>query len=208
MNLAELREKVRLRMGIAPNDPLFSTPVVNSAVNDALVTIAEERDWPWLATSATTTLTSQVMTVPSDWTKTMSIRIGRDSYLNPVTLSDFEERYPDSTITGLPHVYVPFGESILVGPAPDSTYTVEHRYYRSEPELEQDTDVPLMPDALSLGVVEAACVLLWRRAGDTDKAEQAQRSYDAWRTRSYDKLRRSRGPLRIKIRRGSMLGGS
>ena len=206
MNLAQLREKVRLRMGVTQDDPLISAASIDSAVNDAVAGIAEERDWPWLLTSTTfvTVAGTGSYTPPVGWAKTFSLQTADSFLLEQVQIMEIEQAYADPSDRGVPCVYAEAGGELLLRPVPDNAYTVTHRYYRDEPTLTDNDSEPLLPDGLALAAVEGACALLFRRSGDMQSAEACRSEYERWLKRAYDKQLRTKGSMSVRVRPGAL----
>ena len=85
--------------------------------------------------TGTTTNGNQYLSLPSDWLSTFSMAV-----IDPVT-QDYEyllnkdvnyirAAYPPPTSTGKPAYYAIFDDAtMLLGPTPDDTYTIELHYY-------------------------------------------------------------------------------
>ncbi len=95
-------------------------------------------DLPVLRKNATGTLTTsnKYLSTPSDFLSTYSIAVidgdGVYNYLLNKDVNFIREAYPTPTSTGLPKHYSMFDvDSIIVGPTPDSDYSVEihYKYY-------------------------------------------------------------------------------
>jgi len=84
-------------------------------------------------TGAVTT-SNKYVTLPTDWLATYSLAVvdgdGAYSYLLNKDVNYIREAFPTPTDTGLPTHYGTFDKnSLIVGPTPDSTYTVELHYF-------------------------------------------------------------------------------
>jgi hypothetical protein len=92
---------------------------------------------------------NQYLALPLDWLSNYSIAIidttGNYNYLLNKDVNFIREAYPAPTTTGLPTYYALFGNqlsnleelTVLLGPTPDSNYTVEMHYYYYPPTLVQ-----------------------------------------------------------------------
>lgn len=104
------------------------------------VALAEERiyssaDLPVLRKNSTGTLTTsnQYLSVPADYRYTYSLAVisaaGAFSYPVNKDVNFIREAYPNPTSTGVPKYYADFDEgTLIVGPSPDSGYSVELHY--------------------------------------------------------------------------------
>ena len=115
---------------------------------------AEERIYrsvqiPELRKNATaiTTTGNQYLARPSDFLSVFSLAVvdgsGNYSYLYDKDVNFIREAYPGPTTQGLPKYYAQFdGDqtgvtegNFILGPTPDSTYTVELHYYYDPPSI-------------------------------------------------------------------------
>lgn len=119
---------------------------------DTFITQAEQRIYnsvllPNLRKNVTGTLTAnnKYLSCPGDYLATFSIAVidnGSYRYMLNKDVSFIRESYPDPTDTGLPQYYAIFGPTVtsnppvitnelsfILGPTPDSNYSVELHYY-------------------------------------------------------------------------------
>ena len=80
-----------------------------------------------------TTASNKYLAVPTDYLYTHSLAVidsnGDYQYLLPKDVNFIREAYPNPTATGLPQHYGQFASDCLIlGPTPDSGYTVELHY--------------------------------------------------------------------------------
>jgi hypothetical protein len=94
-------------------------------------------DLDYFRKNVTSTLTSsdQFLTVPSDYLASFSLQItasGSESFLLQKDVNYIREYTPAASTTGLPKYYARFDENnFILGPTPDSNYTIElHYFYR------------------------------------------------------------------------------
>ena len=112
-------------------------------VQEAEARIFNTVQFPSLRKNATGTLTAsnQYLSAPSDYLSTYSLAVidgsGTYSFLLNKDVNFIREAYPTSTATGLPRYYALFGPqysypnelSFLLGPTPNSAYSVELHYF-------------------------------------------------------------------------------
>jgi hypothetical protein len=190
-NLAELRKRVHWRTGRAVSDD-----ALNSYINEALATLAAERDWPWLQRTATVTLVDGQSTygVPADYVRTRSLGDSLEE-LDHVAVRDLEDS----------DGYTVEGDQLLIRPTPRGTRTLTHRYQAAPTDLIDDTDEPDLPAGFEGAVVAYAAYLTYARMGGEAKwdraAERAFVDYQRWVKRLVNE-RRYTGPDRIRVRPG------
>jgi hypothetical protein len=106
---------------------------------------------PALRKNVTGTLTSgnKYVSLPNDWLSNYSFAVidasGNYTYLLNKDVNFVREAYPNPTKTGLPRYYALFGSqytdinemSLILGPTPDSSYSVEMHYYYYPPTIVQ-----------------------------------------------------------------------
>ena len=205
MNLSQLRDAVRTRIGVPNADTFYTDQVLTDLVNEALQAVASDADWPWLqiSTTLTTAAGDGDYDTPADWTETRSLCIDGYDAMEYRTLGEIRE-YP-STVTGVPAVYTISGDDILLRPVPSGVFTVQHDYVKNEQTLVTDADVPLMPTQFRYSVVAFACHLAYLRSGDVQRATAALADYGSWKQRMLRQRRRSAGPLRVRVRPGGAI---
>jgi hypothetical protein len=196
VNLGQLRVAVDQRTGIGL-DPV----AVNHFVAEALDAISAERDWPWLeqARVFTTAAGQDSYPVPSDWARTVSLRVGgREPLYRAASVDDLDYDDPELS-AGEPDAFAVFGGQLVLRPVPDRIEVVTHRYQRRERELALDTDEPLLPATFHHAIAELAAALVCRRRGDAREASFAA-SYGAWRSRMIAEAARQRPKARVRTR--------
>lgn len=211
MNLGTMRTAVYTRIGLPSTDTFYPSTVVNDFLNEALQAINNEEYWPWTQATATisTVAGTAAYAVPTDWKATKQLFI---SGFTPLALSNLAD-VDYVTQQGQPVAYVVFGDQIILSPTPDGVYTVTHQYQKMEPTLTLDSDTPLMPAEFHYAIVAFAAHLAHMRSGEVDyyrgnitgKAAAALQEYNQWLARMRDARRRSTGPLRPRIRPGSLI---
>jgi hypothetical protein len=213
MNLAQMRDAVRTRIGVPAGDSFFSDPTLTDLVNEALQAVAAEADWPWLQTSTTfsTVAGTGSYTPPADWGQTRSLCIDGYDAMDWRSLSEIREYL--STQRGVPTVYTVSGEAILLRPTPGAVYVVTHDYLKGEPTLVSDTDTPVMPSQFHYSIIAFACHLAHARTNEigsyrgviTGSAAASLSQYKGWLERMMSARRRTSGPIRVRVRSGSIL---
>jgi hypothetical protein len=205
LNFAQLREAVRTRIGVPPNDSYFTDVVLSDLVNEALQAITAEADWPWLEldTTFTTVAGTDTYTPPADWTDTRVLGIDGQDAMEWRPLAEILEE--PTTHRGMPSRYTVSGEKLILRPVPDGAYTVRHHYVKNEQTLVTDADVPLMPTQFRYAVAALAAHLALMRSGDTARAASQLAEFQGWLKRMMQQRRRSRGPLRVRVRAGQVI---
>lgn len=202
MNLAQLRDAVRTRIGVPSGDTFYTDQTLTDLVNEALQAIASENDWPWLEESTTFALVNGTATYtpPADWVRTRSLCI--DGYDAMEWRSLIELREIPTTITDSPRFFNVNVEQITLRPVPASAATVIHDYLKNEQTLVTDADVPFLPLQFRYAIVAFACHLAYLRSGDVQRAIAAATDYAAWLKRMVEQRRRQTGGLRVRVRPG------
>lgn len=202
ITLTELQAAVRLRMNAKTTDSVLTTANITEAINDAIRTITLEHDWFWLHTSTTITTVAgtSVYAVPADFLRTISITdtvIG--NHLVQFPLIDL-----DSIVgQGRPNIYAVEAGNIILKPIPSDVNTFLHRYVKTETPLSVGGDTPLIPKEFSEGIVHGAALTAARFIRDSQMAAEAAADYNDWLTVAQDNNRRSKEPMRVRVRRGS-----
>jgi hypothetical protein len=202
-DLSDLDSRLLSRGSFNQDDTGLTGNVRRSFINAALKQISNERDWPWLFTTATiaTVAGTAAYAHPTGYVRT-------DSIFEPSTGDGLDERQIEEldriTARDRPTFWCSYGTTTVLGPVPDGVYTLTHRYVRAEPLLTDDDDAPLIPNAFDEGTVEWACYLAHTFARQYDKAQEASARYNAWLKATYDNVRRGRRPLRVQVRPGAV----
>ncbi len=205
MNLAQLRDSVRTRLGVPAGDTFFTDPVLTDLINESLQAISAEADWPWLEISTTfaTVNGTATYTPPADWSRTRSLCIDGFDALEWRSLAEIRE-WPTNIIDA-PRYYNINAEQITLRPVPGSVYTVTHDYLKDDQTLVTDADVPLMPSGFHYSIIAFACHLAHQRSGDAQRAQAAMGDYQGWVKRMVSQRQRQSGGLRVRVRPGGGL---
>jgi hypothetical protein len=148
MNYAELFETIK---GYVENDfpntswtgsdgstpvTLTSTEQLNTFIKEAEQRIFNTVQLLDLRKNVTGNMTSgnKYLSVPSDWLANFSLAVidgtGRYEYLLNKDVSFIRQSFPNPNTTGIPTHYAYFDEnSYILGPTPDSNYSVELHYF-------------------------------------------------------------------------------
>lgn len=85
------------------------------------------------SSTGTTTSSNRYLTTPTDFLSVYVVQVvnaGSYEALLPKELSFIREAYPAPTTTGVPKYYALFDQNtLLLGPTPDSSYTIELSYF-------------------------------------------------------------------------------
>lgn len=202
MNLAQMRDAARVRLGVPASDTFYTDPALMDLTNEALQAIATEFDWPWLEASTTfaTVSGTATYTPPADWMRTRGLCIDGSDAMEYRSLIELRE--VATTTTGEPGFYHINTEQITLRPVPSSVSTVIHDYVKIEPALAGDTDTPLMPSQFHYSVVAFAVHMAHLRSGDVNRAAAAMADYQGWLKRMTDNRRRQSGGMRVRLRPG------
>ena len=129
------------------------------------------------------TNSNKYVTLPNDWISTFSLALvdgtGAYNYLLNKDVSYIREAFPVPTSTGQPTHYATFDkDSLIVGPTPDNTYTVELHYFYYPETIITATNTWLgdnFDSVLLYGALLEACVFM---KGEADIMAQYQKRYD------------------------------
>lgn len=116
----------------------FTTEVVNNFIQQAEQRVYNFVQLPALRknVTGTTTATNKYLAMPSDWLSTFSMAVVNNnneySYLLNKDVNFIRESFPDTDATfyGQPQYYAVFdSNSFILGPTPDTSYTMELHYF-------------------------------------------------------------------------------
>jgi hypothetical protein len=120
---------------------------------------------PEQETETTLTATAEVVALPSDFLEAKDVYLNTDprTELEWMNLSTLRNSYPSQT-TGKPQNYSIRGESMILGPAPDTSYDVKLAYIQKFQALgtSQTTNALITdhPDVYKAGALEQLNLLL------------------------------------------------
>ena len=114
----------------------FVTTDINTFITQAEQRIYNGVQLAYLRKNTTGTLTSsnKYLSLPSDWLDVFSLAVidgdGLYSYLLNKDVNFIRESFPGPSTTGQPGYYALFdSDTLILGPTPDSDYTMELHYY-------------------------------------------------------------------------------
>jgi hypothetical protein len=200
MNRAELRTAIKDRLAIpSTGDGLITDSFVNSAINDSLHRISAERDWWWLAATATLNFdpVNGQAQLPSDFMRANQLVINS----SPVRQIPFED-YIDPLSKGSGYGWVIYGNQVKINPIPNTTTPGTFYYFRSEPALAADSSVPILPPLYHYIIVAYGSYLCAARRQDESRASLYLQEYGNW-LRTMNDDNRSSIRKRIKFDRFS-----
>lgn len=151
-----MRSAVQLRMGITGTytDALLPAVNIDILINNALDQISASAQWPWLLTSTSLSFAPSTATLPFDFIMARSL-VYNGYPVQWIQLEDYLD--PD-------RFFSPFGWTIVgnqarLTPAPTANASGTLYYYRNEPALVSDTDIPLLPTVHHNAVVSLAAYM-------------------------------------------------
>ena len=83
-------------------------------------------------TTLSTTANVQAVTLPTDFLEAENVSVidgGINKNMEYVNLERLNVKYPEGAQTGVPAVFTFEGNSLLLGPVPDSVYSIDFYYY-------------------------------------------------------------------------------
>lgn len=178
MNRSGLRTAVKDRLAIpSAGDALITDSFVNTSLDDALNRISSERDWWWLAHTATLTFdnVNGQANLPSDFMRANKLVIN-GSVVEPIPLDD----YLDPSRMASTYGWIVYGSTIKITPIPSASLNGTLYYFRSEPALSSDTSTPLMPAVYHYAIVAYAAYLCCARRQDETRASLYLQEYGNW----------------------------
>lgn len=182
MNLTNLIEATRTRLGLPASDAFFSDQNITDLINAALTYITGRHDWYWLETSEALTTVASTETVDTDADSQRTIALYDDTgvQLEWMALSDLV-RIPADAESDTPRFFGYKGSKIVLRPVPASGgATLTHIFRGTEPRLLTGSDSPLMPSQFHDAIADWACYFSGLRQGDLPAAERWQQSGEAW----------------------------
>jgi hypothetical protein len=163
----------------------FETADINTFIKEAEQRIYNSVQFPAIRRNktGTTTVNNKYLTCPSDWLATFSLAVidasGNYSYLLDKDVNFIRASYPSPTSTGLPEYYALFDQNtFILGPTPDSNYSVELHYYYYPESIVTANNTWLgdnFDSALLYGALLEAYTYM---KGEADVLAQYQKRYD------------------------------
>jgi hypothetical protein len=199
VNFAQLRAAISDRLGVPPaGDALITSAWLGAAVNTALQVVSSEKDWWWLLSSVTFQFNGGQAALPVDLLKIEAVQ-GYGAYLEPVSRRDLLDQ--DNVALPAPVGWTVIGNVLWLVPAPGGLIDARMLYYRAEPALVADGDVPLMPATFHDKLVAYGAYLGYLRRQDPVRATQQLADYQAWVKRTEADQSPVKGPRRVRIPR-------
>lgn len=168
-----MQAAVVLRLGLpSAGDPRVTTAVIQGHINEALRKVSTERDWPWLLTSASLTLTTGTAATPARFMSARRLVIGgRRARFVPL------DEWLDTTRET--PVWTIIGTNVQLAPTPTAALTGTLYYYAAEADLASGSASPTMPAHLHDVIVHYATHLGALARQDDAKAADNLSLYDA-----------------------------
>lgn len=179
MTLIQLREAIRLRLGIPSGDGLFPDATLTAIVNQAVRQIETENDWSWLEATETINTSNGDGSYPlaNDWVRTIAVQIGNDAPLKRLPLTEL--LYMGGA-SGQPLYFGFRGDELQLRPVPAGVHAVTHTYLRAEAALSADGDEPYLPEPFHPAIVEYGAYIGFRRSNNLEDAGAALAAYEGW----------------------------
>lgn len=203
MNLEELRDSVRVRLGVPSNDTFYQDIYLDDLINEALQAISVQYDWTWLqATEIIPTVVGTRFYSPADPLYLQTKAVSIDGF-DAMTWMDMQtiRNWPDDT-SDVPMYYTIWLDQIYLAPSPSQAYNIRHDYIKREPILDENGDIPLMPVPYHYAIIAHATHLGFLRAGDLPRAQQAKNEADAWLDRMLNARTGTAATIRVRVRPG------
>jgi hypothetical protein len=190
---SEFRTAVRTRMGNPSTDGFFSDVNLNDLIDEAVLTVGTEADWPWLMSTGSNISaadgTATYAIGDTSYTRTRGLCINGFDPLEERSLVDL--RGMPTTTEGRPLYYAVVGLTVHLRPVPDASYTLLHDIVTAEVALASDGASPLLPVMYHHAVVAKACELAHLRQSDAQRAALHLSEYAAWIERMRDNVSRT-----------------
>jgi hypothetical protein len=202
MDVSDYTKAVRRKVGLLETDSTaLPDDVVLEALNEGLKSIAATWEWYWLFATDTGTITSGDNTValPEGYMRTISFSAGDP--VRAINEQAYSALLDPEAREGLPTAFAVAGDNFVVWPTPNETEAYNHVYYRSEPELVDSTDEPLLPDTYSPWLVAEAALRVPFRTNSPERYQILQNDVVEWRHRAREEARRNLNAQPRKIRR-------
>lgn len=209
MTFEQLQERV-MAFGYGEADRNWIKTWLNMAYAD----VAIRRRWSWLERTATLTTTPGTQTVsvpePEGALVTYWGRLKPQGAATPPVsfigeMTDDEGAGPrghyDLTNPGAPREYSLWGGGVVFYPVPDRAYSYSLRYWTLPAELENTTDVPLIPEGFHNLLVLGALMYAADRDHNPALYQQRQAAYEAQidRLMATERLRQAESPTKVPM---------
>lgn len=201
-NLMTLRRLTRSRVGVPLQDDFFPDAVIDDHINLAVQALEAEYHWPWsdVVDSVVIGPSTPTIPIPDGYRATRGIYDGTVelSLVAPGDLISWS-----GTTGDVPRVWCPMGTALIVLPTPqDDAYSLQHYWYRQPAWLRQDMDESLVPDQFTGAIIAKAAQLLATRESSGADVGRHGTEYTDWLNRMRRDVRRTTGPVRVRVRPG------
>lgn len=164
---------------------LTSTEQINTFIREAEQRIFNTVQLLDLRKNVTGTCTAgnKYLAVPSDWLASFSLAVvdasGNYEYLLNKDVSFIRQAFPNPNTLGLPYCYAYFDDnSFILGPTPDSAYTMELHYFYYPPSI-VDAGTSWLGDNFDSALLYGALLEAYTfMKGEEDVIKQYQKRYD------------------------------
>jgi hypothetical protein len=199
--LMHLRRLVRSRLGIPIADDFMPDHIIDDHVNLAIQSVESEGRWPWRDAVEIVTVTPEEpdITIDRSWRATRAVFAGEAELLQvaPGDLISWNETHGD-----IPTLYCPIGEVVAIRPLVNSPTELTHYWYTQPTWLRNDGDTTNVPDQYAGAIVAKAAELLAARESSGADATRHGAEYKDMVSKMRRDMRRSTGPVRIRVRPG------
>lgn len=204
-NLAGLRNRVLVDK---LDDDEFEPGIVDNFLNDTLRDIYNQYELPFQEKifQGTVPAGSTIFKLPSDVALMQSQSMGgiRGWQGQQVDWRSFLRAYPDAVneTPSEPGRWALYGGNILLNAPTDKDYTLTLFYIKKPTRLEQDSDVPELPEEFEELLVLGAFRRILERNEDYDLAETIESQYQAKMVQLVTRygFREADGPIKMKNR--------
>jgi hypothetical protein len=203
-SLGALRRMVRNRLGLPGTDSMQRDEMLDDVINQAVAAVDAEQRWPWSERVDTVTVPAAAgeFTPDDRWRATKTI-VYNGVELAQVALADLLAWHVESG--GVPRVWGIKGSVVALRPVVASDVAVTHVWYAQAPTLVDDNDTVDLPDQFAGVIVAKAAELASLREDDRGAAAAHLADYENWIRRMRRDVRRTTGPIRVRVRPGGWL---
>jgi hypothetical protein len=166
--------------------------VINGLIDEAIRYICMERDWPWLLTSTSLTLTSGTAALPTRFMKARRLVIN-NRRARFVPLDEFLD------VTRATGTWTIIGTNVKILPVPTAALTGTLYYYANEADLASDSAAPVMPELYQDAIVSYATHLAALVKQDDRRAADNLALYDVALRKMPSASSQRTGPRRVRV---------
>jgi hypothetical protein len=166
--------------------------VINGLIDEAIRYICMERDWPWLLTSTSLTLTSGTAALPTRFMKARRLVIN-NRRARHVPLDEFLD------VTRATGTWTIIGTNVKILPVPTAALTGTLYYYANEADLASDSAAPVMPELYQDAIVSYATHLAALVKQDDRRAADNLALYDVALRKMPSASSQRTGPRRVRV---------